>query len=282
MLELKGKPVAESVFSQLQHEIQVWKKSGWKAPHLVVILVGDDSSSQVYVHHKQKACERLGFDSTLLTLPSHVTEAELAQQIQKLNENNLVDAILLQLPLPSHLNPKKMCELISAEKDADGITSLSLGRLVTGTPTVTSCTPTGIMHMLEHYQIAVENQKVLIIGRSLIVGLPLFHLMLKKNATVTLAHSRTSDIHQLIKQYQFVVVAVGKPHYFKATDFNNDSVVIDVGIHRLEQGLIGDVNFQKAQHLKAYTPVPGGVGPLTIAMLMKNTYQLALMNRQKG
>lgn len=271
MLQLKGKPVAESIYNQIKAKLTMRQQK----PHLAVVLVGEDPASQVYVSHKQKACEALGFKSTLVGLSAKTTEAELTKKIDQLNNDPGVNAILLQLPLPPHLDSKKMSDLILSSKDADCLTATSLGLLMAARQIVSSCTPSGIIEILKYYKISVANKNVLVIGRSLIVGLPLFHLLTQENATVTVAHSKTENLKDLVKNFDFVFVAVGKPHFLKATDFKKDAVVIDVGIHRQNTGLIGDVDPVGAEgHLKALTPVPGGVGPMTIAMLMKNTFKL--------
>lgn len=275
MLQLKGKPVAEQIYSQIKTRLQ----QGLQAPHLAVILVGDDGASQVYVSHKQKACADLGFKSTLIRLPATTTAEQLKKQITDLNQNADVHGILLQLPLPEHLDSKTMMDLIAPEKDADGLTTTSIGLLTAGRQKAASCTPSGIIEMLKHYQIDVSGKNVLVIGRSLIVGLPLFNLLNQQNATVTLAHSKTPNLKAQVQNFDFVFVAVGKAHFLKATDFKKNAVVIDVGIHRTEAGLVGDVNPAGAEgHLQALSPVPGGVGPLTIAMLMLNTFHLAHPN----
>ncbi|MBC7421390.1 MAG: bifunctional 5,10-methylenetetrahydrofolate dehydrogenase/5,10-methenyltetrahydrofolate cyclohydrolase [Bdellovibrio sp.] len=281
MIELKGKPVADFIYQQITSELQSWKSSGWSLPHLAVILVGADPASQVYVQHKQKACEKLGFKSSLVQLAENITEKDLTEKIKQLNSDSSIDGILMQLPLPTHLDAKKFSDLIAKEKDADALTSSSLGLLVTGQQIIASCTPFGIIEMLDFYKLNVAKKNVLVIGRSLIVGLPLFHLLTQKNATVTLAHSQTVDLKSRLKEFDFVFVAIGKPEYFKPTDFKKDAVVIDVGIHRLENGLVGDVSSAgAAEHLSAFTPVPGGVGPTTIALLMRNTFKLAEKNRK--
>lgn len=280
MIELKGKPVADSIFTELSNQLPLFAEKGWQKPHLVVVLVGDDPASEVYVSHKEKACQKLNFKSTLIKLPAKSSEVDVKQALQKLNNDSTVDAILLQLPLPAHLDSKKLTEVISPKKDADGLTQASLGALMAGQQKVASCTPAGILQMLQFYKINLLNKKVVVIGRSLIVGLPLFHLLLQKNATVTLCHSKTENLKEQIKIADVVFVAIGKANFFKVSDFKKDAVVVDVGIHRLESGLCGDVDGQGASdHLAALTPVPGGVGPLTIAMLMKNTMTLALENR---
>lgn len=280
MIVLKGKPVADSVFESVANELQTWALKNFAMPHLVVVLVGDDPASQVYVEYKQQACKKLNIKSTLIKFPANVSELELKKSLQKLNETPDVDAVLLQLPLPGHLNAKQMTEVILPSKDADGLTQASLGALVAGQAKVTSCTPAGIMEMLKYYKINLENKKIVVVGRSLIVGLPLYHLLLQKNATVSLCHSQTINTKQQIADADLTFVAIGKPHFFKATEFKKGSILFDIGIHRLVNGLCGDVNPAGAEdHLSAMTPVPGGVGPMTIAMLMKNTVSLALANR---
>ncbi|OFZ30459.1 MAG: bifunctional methylenetetrahydrofolate dehydrogenase/methenyltetrahydrofolate cyclohydrolase [Bdellovibrionales bacterium RIFCSPHIGHO2_01_FULL_40_29] len=281
MIELKGKPVAEAVYSDINKQLSTWSEKKWNSPHLAVVLVGDDPASSVYVSHKQKACERLNFKSTLICLPATASEAEVAGALQKLNLDSGVDAVLLQLPLPKHLDEKKLTEIIDPKKDADGLTQASLGALMAGQQKVASCTPAGIIEMMDHYKIQLTGKKVVVLGRSLIVGLPLFHLLIQKNATVTVCHSKTENLSNLIAQADIVFVAIGKAEFFKPTDFKKDAVVIDVGIHRRPEGLCGDVSSENAEGwLSARAPVPGGVGPMTIAMLMKNTMTLAQLHRQ--
>lgn len=273
MLELKGKPVAEQIYQKIASQMS---RSPQHKPHLTVVLVGDDPASQVYVQHKQKACEKLGFKSTLIRLPADTSESKLAQTLQQLNSDKGVHGILLQLPLPSQLDSKKLTNMIAAEKDADALTTASLGKLMAHQQVVASCTPAGIIEILKYYKLDVAGKNVLVIGRSQIVGLPLFHLLNQLNATVTLAHSKTAHLKKMLVDFDFVFVAVGKAHFLKATDFKKGAVVIDVGIHRLPEGLVGDVDPSGAEsHLSALSPVPGGVGPMTIAMLMQNTYKLS-------
>ncbi|MFZ3230808.1 MAG: bifunctional 5,10-methylenetetrahydrofolate dehydrogenase/5,10-methenyltetrahydrofolate cyclohydrolase [Pseudobdellovibrio sp.] len=281
MIELKGKPVADSVYSEIIEELQKWSSLNWSLPHLVVVLVGNDPASEVYVSHKEKACHRLNFKSTMVRLSANTSEMELQSVLQKLNHDESVDAVLLQLPLPSHLDAKAMTEYISPWKDADGLTQASLGALMAGQQKVTSCTPSGIIKILDFYKIELAKKKVVVVGRSLIVGLPLFHLLTQRNATVTLSHSKTENIQDHISQADISFIAIGKANFFKVTDFKKNSVVVDVGIHRIDNLLYGDVNPTHAdKHLAALTPVPGGVGPMTIAMLMKNTLTLALTKRK--
>lgn len=283
MLELKGKPVADQIYQNISKEYKNWTSQNWKAPHLSVILVGDDSASQVYVQHKQKACENLGFQSSLIRLPADISDQKLTERLSEVNSDTSVDAILLQLPLPAHLDSKKFTEMIHVSKDADALTTASLGKLMAGQQIVVSCTPAGIVEILKFNKIDVSGKNVLIIGRSQIVGLPLFHLLNQLNATVTLAHSKTSNLKNLVLQFDYVFVAVGKAHFLQPTDFKKGAFVIDVGIHRLASGLTGDVNSAGAsEHLGALTPVPGGVGPMTIAMLMQNTFLLAGKQRKSN
>ena len=272
MLQLRGKPVAESIYAGFKTRLSAL---GFK-PHLAVVLVGDDPASQVYVSHKEKACAEHGFKSTLIRLPADISESQLSAKLTELGEDPEVHGILLQLPLPAPLDAKRMTNFINPKKDADGLTTTSLGNLIAAQQIVASCTPAGIIEILKFYKLDVARKNVLVIGRSLIVGLPLFHLLNQAQATVTMAHSHTEKLKSLVKTFDFVFVAVGKPHFLSATDFKKDAVVIDVGIHRTESGLVGDVDGAAADgHLAALTPVPGGVGPMTIAMLMHNTLTLA-------
>lgn len=280
MTELKGKPVADFVYTEILNHMETWSRKKWKTPHLAVVLVGVDPASQVYVSHKQKACENLKFKSTLIRLLKTATEKDVIETLQRLNQDVDVDAILLQLPLPEHLDSKKLTEVISPEKDADGLTQASLGALMSGRHKVASCTPAGILEMIRFYKINLIHKKVIVVGRSLIVGLPLFHLLVQSNATVTLCHSKTENLKRVLLDADIVFVAIGKPQFFKHTDFKKGAIVFDIGIHRLPIGLCGDVMLDGINHLEAFSPVPGGVGPMTIAMLMKNTMTLAKLQRE--
>lgn len=280
MLELKGKPVADSIFLKLSNQLKKWSELDWAPPNLTVVLVGNDPASQVYVQHKQKACEKLGFVSQLLNLNANISQEDLENQILDLARNSEVDGILIQLPLPKQINSDRILDLIPYSKDADGITSKSLGMLITGHQRVAPCTPAGIIEMLKYYHLDIVGKRAVVIGRSRIVGMPLFHLLVQNNATVTLAHSKSLNLKELIAGADYVFVAAGKPHFLEACDFKKDCVVVDIGIHRSSSGLVGDVNPMDAdKHLFAMTPVPGGVGPLTIAMLMQNTFKLAEVHR---
>ena len=280
-LLLKGLPVANKILGAVKAEADLF------APHLkskiklVVVLVGEDPASEVYVSHKIKKCHELGFESELVRLPSTADETSVVFRIHALNASSSCHGILLQLPLPKHLDSRKIVNEIDPRKDVDGLTDQNIGGLVSGSSPIASCTPAGVIEILNFYELSTAKKKSLVIGRSLIVGMPLFHLLSRENSTVTVAHSHTPDLPAVIKEFDFVFVAAGKPHLFKASQFKPGAVVVDVGIHRLESGLTGDVDFNCDHQLKAYTPVPGGVGPLTIAMLMKNTLTLAKLQSAK-
>ena len=277
--KLLGKPVSEKIQAQILSDLQSWKERGLRVPHLVVILVGDDPASQVYVGHKEKMCQKLGFQSTVIRKPSSLTESELIALIENLNSDTTVDAILVQLPLPIHIDSRKVLNTIRASKDADCLTELNLGKILTQTAVIYPCTPSGVLEICKHYDIGLSGKSIAVVGRSLIVGTPLFHLLNKANATVTMFHSKSQQIKEQIKNFDIVCVAMGKPQFFKSTDLKKGAVLIDVGIHRLDSGLCGDVLIDSEDHLQSYTPVPGGVGVMTIAMLMKNTMKLAELQR---
>ncbi|MFV8249069.1 bifunctional methylenetetrahydrofolate dehydrogenase/methenyltetrahydrofolate cyclohydrolase FolD [Bdellovibrio bacteriovorus] len=278
VLILDGKEVAKEVRASLVPRVVKFKETYGRAPHLSVVIVGDDKASHVYVKNKKIACEKIGMTSTIHTLPAETTQSELNQILSKLNNDNGVDGILVQFPLPKHLSADEVLKLVSAEKDADGLTYESLGYFFAGKPLVSPCTPAGVMEILKHYRIPVEGKRAVVVGRSNIVGKPMALLLTEANATVTLCHSKTSNMSELTKQADLVVVAAGKARLLGKEDFKKDAIVIDVGMHGSGQGgkLCGDVRFEELDGwAKAATPVPGGVGPMTIAMLLKNTCQLA-------
>lgn len=288
--ELKGLPVSQKIKNAIKTEVETWTKAQIRPPHLTVILVGDDPASQVYVGHKAKACADLGFTSEVLQLPASLTEQELITHIQKINQDTLVDGLLVQLPLPSHMNERKVLETISAKKDVDCLTQSNIGALVVGESLIKPCTPAGIIEIFKYYNIALAGKKIAVIGRSLIVGTPLVHLLTQENATVTLFHSKSENLKEEIKSFDIICVAIGKLEFFKPSDFKKGAIVIDVGIHRLEGHILkGDVQQFSPEHaeaskennwLAAKTPVPGGVGITTIALLMRNTFAVAQANRQ--
>ena len=280
---LKGKPVAEKIFADIKKDLTDWEKKAYRPPSLTVILVGDDPASQVYVGHKTKACHDLDFKSELIQLPQNISQDQLIQKIIELNQNHQVDGILVQLPLPKTINERIVLEAIDPKKDVDCLTQTNIGAMVVGDSLVSPCTPSGIIEIFNYYNLPLQGKKIAVVGRSLIVGTPLVHLLTQQNATVTLFHSKSKDMMAEIKQFDIVCVAIGKAEYFKPQDFKKGAVVIDVGIHRKsDQTLVGDVARGDANWLSAQTPVPGGVGPTTIAMLMKNTYSVAWQNRKKS
>lgn len=279
MKSLEGKLVAAQVLQSVGAEVQKELRAGRKKPGLAVVLVGEDPASQVYVAHKIKSCESVGFASFEHRLPAHVDFVSLKNLIQKLNQDSQVHGILVQLPLPKHLNESEVLALISPAKDPDCLTTENVGRLFQNKQKISSCTPSGVMEILKYYNYNLEGMNAVVVGRSQIVGLPMAQLLIQANATVTVAHSRSKNLKDICKAADLVVAAIGKPQFFTGDYFKKGAVVIDVGIHRLaDKKLCGDVKWgekgDEISHLDACTPVPGGVGPMTIAMLMKNTLQL--------
>ncbi|RME15467.1 MAG: bifunctional methylenetetrahydrofolate dehydrogenase/methenyltetrahydrofolate cyclohydrolase FolD [Bdellovibrio sp.] len=277
---LKGHEVSKAVRSQIQKDVEKYTQKVGHPPGLAVLLIGDDPASQVYVRNKEKACKEVGIRSVLHHLSENTSSNELYSLINHLNKDPSIQGILIQLPLPPHLQSEQILNWISPHKDVDGLTLENVGRLFSGRPRVVPCTPAGVMKILEHYQIPVEGKEAVVIGRSHIVGLPMFQLLQKANATVTLCHSRTPNLQAHTQKADLVVVAAGKPGLLGREDFKKDAVVIDVGIHReIVDGktrLCGDVRSDELKDwVKAITPVPGGVGPMTITMLLFNTMELA-------
>ncbi|HCR08587.1 MAG TPA: bifunctional methylenetetrahydrofolate dehydrogenase/methenyltetrahydrofolate cyclohydrolase FolD [Sutterellaceae bacterium] len=268
---IDGKALAQSVRAGLKEKVEQFKLSS-RAPGLTVILVGDNPASQVYVRNKIKACTDVGITSKLEKLPAETSEAELLALLEKLNADDSVDGILVQLPLPRHINEQKVIETIRADKDVDGFHVVNVGSVVTGIGGFRSCTPYGVIKMLESVDYPLTGAHALVIGRSNIVGKPMAMLMLRENATVTVCHSHTKDLKEVTKRADILIVAIGKPKMITADYVKEGAVVIDVGIHRPEGGkLCGDVDFDSVEKTaSAITPVPGGVGPMTIAMLMNN------------
>ena len=278
MKRMDGKLVAQTLQDQVKKKVQGLKKQGIH-PSLCVLLAGDDPASEVYVKRKMMACDEVGIRSKLLKFPTDVPQEKLEQTLDSLNKDTHVHGILVQLPLPEHLDQKTVLSYLSPKKDVDSLTTESVGALWSSSSVVHPCTPKGIMTMLEYYQIPLEGRHVVVVGRSLIVGLPMVQLMLKKNATVTVCHSKTTDLKKHTKIADVVIAACGKHHLLKAQDFKKGSVVIDVGIHRISKEdktiLQGDVCPDGLENVLDYfSPVPGGVGPMTIAVLLQNTVQL--------
>ena len=267
---LDGKALAQKITNEIKKEVSSLEKK----PKLAVVLVGNNPASEIYVRNKQKKAIELGFESVVLPLPEDISEENLLEHIYILNEDTSINAILVQLPLPKHLNQKRILEAIEPIKDVDGFTSYNFGRLALGyKPYAIPCTPQGIIRILDEYELDIEGKNVIVIGRSNIVGKPISLLLQSRNATVTMAHSKTKNLNDLILESDIVVSAVGIPNLVK--NVKNDAIVIDVGINRTDKGLCGDIDFDKTSKTASYiTPVPGGVGPMTIAMLMENTLEL--------
>lgn len=266
---INGKSVAQLVRAKIKEEIStIDKKIG-----LAVILVGDDPASQVYVRNKLRACEEVGMKSFLCNLSKDSTFEDVANAIISLNKNNEVNGIILQLPLPKHLDENSLLDLIDPEKDVDGCHYVQKGRLWTGRDSLVACTPSGVLELLKYYRIPLEGKHAVVIGRSNLVGKPLAQLLLNENCTVTVCHSRTQNLAQITKSADIVCVAIGKAKFLKADMVKDGAVVIDVGMDRDENGkLCGDVDFENvAPKCSFITPVPGGVGPMTVAMLILNT-----------
>lgn len=272
---LNGKIVAEKKKEEIRGRAESFLKKQGREPGLAVIIVGDNPASHVYVKNKIKACEEVGVRSFHHHLKAETSEQELIVLLEKLNEDQGVDGILVQIPLPKHINFEKVVQHIHPHKDADGLTVENMGLLFAGRPRVSPCTPRGVVELLKYYDIKIAGKNCVVVGRSAIVGRPMAQLLLLEDATVTVAHSKTFNLSSVTRFADIVVVAAGKPRFLGAKDFKEGAVVIDVGIHRLLEGLCGDVRFEELQGVAAATPVPGGVGPMTIAMLLENTLILA-------
>lgn len=271
---IDGKLVAKTTRESIAKEVEELKSRGFKRKiGLAVILVGNDPASEVYVRNKIKACEEVGIDSYLCRLPNESTFEDVADTIEKLNENPDVSGIILQLPIPKHLDENKLIDLILPEKDVDGCTAAQKGRLWTGRDSLIACTPYGVMKLLDFYNIPLCGKKAVVVGRSNLVGKPMAQLLLDRNCTVTVCHSRTENLEEVTSDADIVVVAIGKAKFLKADMVKDGAVVIDVGMDRDENGkLCGDVDFANVADKCSYiTPVPGGVGPMTVTMLIANT-----------
>ncbi|MBQ3047743.1 MAG: bifunctional methylenetetrahydrofolate dehydrogenase/methenyltetrahydrofolate cyclohydrolase FolD [Clostridia bacterium] len=278
---LDGKQCALQIKESLKIDIENnFIKKGFRAPKLVVIMVGNNPASHVYVSGKAKACAQVGMDSQIFYLEETTTELELEKLIKNLNKDNSVDGILLQLPVPDHIDGQKMIELISPDKDVDGLTKANLGKLVANDMTgLFGCTPSGVIELLKHNNIDLKSKDVVIINRSLLVGKPLAFMFLNENATPIMAHSKTNALAEKTRNADIVVVAVGKKNFLTEDMVSEKTIVVDVGINRDQttNKICGDVDFENVSKKVSWiTPVPGGAGPMTIAMLLKNTYKTAL------
>jgi methylenetetrahydrofolate dehydrogenase (NADP+)/methenyltetrahydrofolate cyclohydrolase len=283
---LKGRPVAKTITEEVARDVSVLKQTGI-VPGLTVVLVGDDPASRVYVGNKEKACRTAGVESNTIHLPGTSSQQDLLRVVGELNSNGAIHGILVQLPLPAGIDENAIICAIDPKKDVDGFTPQNLGKLMLGHPYTVACTPAGIVEMLDHYEVPVEGSDVAIIGRSNIVGKPLGALLMQKskgrNCTVTICHSRTKDIGRFTRDADIVVTAMGSPGFLKADMVRPGCVVVDVGMNRVEDPsspkgyrLVGDADFDALAEVASFiTPVPGGVGPLTVAMLLRNTVKVA-------
>lgn len=280
---LDGKSLAEEIKTNVKKEIeQKYLNKKQQPPCLACIIVEGNSASEVYVASKKKACESCGLKSIIVRLPQTITQVDLHKEIDKLNKNKKVSGILLQLPLPSHLDDIMATNRILPSKDVDCLTYENLGALFSAKKVIAPCTATGIIKLLNKYNINISGKRAVVVGRSLLVGKSVANLLEQGNATVTICHSRTENLKDITKQADILVVAIGKPNYITEDYVKENAVVIDVGINRTEQGLKGDVDFEKVKDKASYiTPVPGGVGPLTVACLLENTLALHEIYKQK-
>ncbi len=287
MILLDGKKISAQIKSEIASSVAGMEKTGHKIPHLAAIIVGSDGASETYVAHKVKACEQVGFRSTLVRLTEKVQQELLLEKIDEINENADIDGVIVQLPLPAHISEEKVIERIKVEKDVDGFHPVNVGRLVINQPAYISATPNGIIELIKRYDIETSGKHCVILGRSNIVGKPMAVLMARKgypgDATVTVCHSRTKDIHEVCRQADILIVAMGKAEFVTGDMVKDGAVVIDVGITRVKSvntrsgwKLMGDVKFDEVALKCSYiTPVPGGVGPMTIASLLNNTMKAA-------
>ncbi|AFZ46304.1 5,10-methylenetetrahydrofolate dehydrogenase (NADP+) [Cyanobacterium stanieri PCC 7202] len=284
---LDGKSLAQKIQTKLQNQISEKVAQGKRAPGLAVLMVGDNPASAVYVRNKEKSCQKVGMESFSRHFSADATQEELEEAIAQLNQDERVDGILVQLPLPSHLDSVGLLLKILPEKDADGLHPYNLGKLVRQEKGLRSCTPAGVMEILKEYNIDIAGKKAVVVGRSILVGKPIALMLLEENATVTIAHSRTANLAEVTKDADILVAAVGKPEMITADMVKPGAVVIDVGINRIETSegkgkLVGDVDYQAIKDIASYiTPVPGGVGPMTVAMLLQNTYLSYLVSTEK-
>ena len=283
MTLIDGKQTAQQIRKEIAHQVSSIQQQGSKVPHLAAILVGNNPASEAYVRNKVKDCEVVGFGSTLVRFDTDVTEEELLAKVEEINQNDDIDGLIVQLPLPDHITSEKVTFAIRPEKDVDGFHPINVGRMAKGLPAFIAATPLGIMQLLERYEIPTEGKRCVVIGRSDIVGTPMSLLMSRKgypgNCTVTVCHSRTQNMAEITRQADILIAAIGRPRYVTSDMVKEGAVVIDVGINRVEDAsrksgyrLVGDVDFDAvAERCSFITPVPGGVGPMTRAALLYNT-----------
>jgi methylenetetrahydrofolate dehydrogenase (NADP+)/methenyltetrahydrofolate cyclohydrolase len=294
MTILDGKKISNEIKNEITAEVQEMKERGEKVPHLAAVLVGSDGASLTYVGSKVKACERVGFDSTLIQMPETTSELELLKQIEKLNNDEEIDGFIIQLPLPPQIDTQKVLLTVDPHKDVDGFHPQNFGKMALDMSTFIPATPFGILELLRRYNVETKGKHTVVIGRSHIVGRPMSILMSRKgwpgNSTVTLTHSNTKNISQITTQADIIISALGVPNFLKAEMVKDDVVIIDVGITRVQDDshpkgyvITGDVDFENVSKKASFiTPVPGGVGPMTIAMLLKNTLLACEQGRQKN
>ena len=282
MIILDGKKTSNDIKAEIAVSVKEIIAKGARPPHLAAVIVGDDGASLTYVGSKVRACKRVGFESTLIKLPESISENELLEKVNELNNDENIDGYIVQLPLPKHIDSQKILMAVNADKDVDGFHPTNFGKMALSLPTFISATPFGIMELLKRYDVKTSGKHTVVIGRSDIVGRPISILMSQKsnpgNSTVTLAHSRTENIEELIKQADIIISALGVPNFVKEDMVKDGAVIVDVGITRVADGsekgykIVGDVDYENVSKKSSYiTPVPGGVGPMTIAMLLKNT-----------
>ena len=282
MIILDGKKTSNDIKAEIAESVKEIVANGSRPPHLAAVIVGDDGASLTYVGSKVRACKRVGFDSTLIKLPDTISENELLEKVNELNNDENIDGYIVQLPLPKHIDSQKILMAVDADKDVDGFHPTNFGKMALSLPTFISATPFGIMELLKRYNVETSGKHTVVIGRSDIVGRPISILMSQKsnpgNSTVTLAHSRTKNIEELTRQADIIISALGAPNFVKADMVKEGAVIVDVGITRVSDNsqkgykIVGDVDYENVSKKSRYiTPVPGGVGPMTIAMLLKNT-----------
>jgi len=272
MVLIDGKKVSAEVRVCLAKEVKELKEKTGRVPGLATVLVGDDPASAVYVRNKNKICRELGFKSFEQKLSLDTSEAKLLKLIKELNSNNDIHGILVQLPLPNQIDSEKILQAIDPNKDVDGFHPINVGKLVVGNALLTPCTPSGIIKLLDHYEIDISGKHAVILGRSNIVGKPVSMLLLQRNATITICHSRTKNLEGITRSADILVAAIGRANFVTENMVSKGAIVIDVGINRVDGKLTGDINFEPVSKKASYiTPVPGGVGPMTIALLMENT-----------
>ena len=274
MMIIDGKKEAALLREEIKKEILLLKEKTKKVPGLSVILIGDFTPSQIYVKNKEKNCKEVGINSEVIKYPKDITEQEILNKIKELNNNPEVSGILVQLPLPKHINKEKIINAIHPKKDVDGFNPINVGNLASGYDAIIPCTPLGCLHLIKKIEKNLTGKHAVIIGRSNLNGKPMAQLLLRENCTVTIVHSKTKDLKAECQKADILVAAVGKANLVKGDWVKKDSIIIDVGINKVEEKIVGDVDFESVKEkVKAITPVPGGVGPMTIACLLKNTLE---------